>query len=84
MLEPKPNTSLFYIYYYPNGEYLDGSAPKVNIYIICKIVKENKKLTNKRDKKNCEFTIKQVIPEVDAVLPSEVEKQEKLLKKENK
>ena len=40
------------------------------------------KLTNKRDKKIV-VTIKQVIPESDAVLPSEVEKQEKLLK-ENK
>ena len=38
MLEPKPNTSLFYIYYYPN----DDIDAKKNIYIIYKIDKENR------------------------------------------
>jgi hypothetical protein len=77
MLEPKPNTSLFYIYYYPNDE---TDAEKEYIYYL-QDRQGNQKLTNKQDKKNCEFTIKQVVPKSDAVLPSEVKKQEKLLKK---
>ena len=83
MLEPKPNTSLFYIYYYPND---DIDAKKEYIYYL-QDRQGKQKLTNKQDKKNCEFTIKQVIPKSDAVTGSspqeialEVERQKKLLK----
>jgi len=78
MLEPKPNTSLFYIYYYPNGEEKTGAKKEYIYYLQDRQGKQ--KLTNKQDKKNCEFTIKQVVPKSDAVLPSEIERQEKLLK----